>query len=303
VQGGPDMTAYLQRLQDLDSPLPEDDPMWLAARPDPGPPAGPPAPRQPAKLGPVLSEEDKERLRAEYRASTGLPATVSLEQFGEQTTEVIPGRAWVVLDLLSPSECEELIQEAEGKGLKPPGKGEQVDTQRQNLRTDNWIRPDLSAQLAARLPESLLGPVEHSPPYTSVRGIHSNWRVSCYRPGHAFPAHYDQADSVMVQHKEHVRQRYTSSHTLLIYLRPRDESFTGGATRFFQSGSYTADTLDIALPQGAGLVFQQRGQLHAGLPVSSGEKWIAQAGLLRGEPHQFLGPLSIFKYGPGLQTY
>ena len=57
-------------------------------------------------------------------------------------------------------------QEAEGKGLKPPGKGEQVDTQRQNLRTDNWIRPDLSAQLAARLPESLLGPVEHSPPYT-----------------------------------------------------------------------------------------------------------------------------------------
>ena len=58
------------------------------------------------------------------------------------------------------------VQEAEGKGLKPPGKGEQVDTQRQNLRTDNWIRPDLSAQLAARLPESLLGPVEHSPPYT-----------------------------------------------------------------------------------------------------------------------------------------
>ena len=55
--------------------------------------------------------------------------------------------------------------------------------------------------------------------------------------------------------------------------------------------------------QGAGLVFQQRGQLHAGLPVSSGEKWIAQAGLLRGEPQEFLGPLSIFKYGPGLQTY
>ena len=43
--------------------------------------------------------------------------------------------------------------------------------------------------------------------------------------------------------------------------------FQGGATRLFVDGNYTGKTVDVLLPQGYGLVFQQKGMLHAGLPV------------------------------------
>ena len=63
------------------------------------------------------------------------------------------------------------------------------------------------------------------------------------------------------------------------------------------------------VPQGWALVFQQKGLLHAGLPVEvsgggGGTKYIAQAGLLRAEPEPgvLTGPASLFKYGPGIQT-
>ena len=47
-------------------------------------------------------------------------------------------------------------------------------------------------------------------------------------------------------------------------------------------GTYGGRTIDICLPQGYALVFQQRGLLHAGQPVTGdGVKYIAQAGLLR----------------------
>ena len=39
-----------------------------------------------------------------------------------------------------------------------------------------------------------------------------------------------------MKHPERVRQRYTSTHTLLINLRRPGEDFQGGATRFFMDG-------------------------------------------------------------------
>ena len=56
--------------------------------------------------------------------------------------------------------------------------------------------------------------------------------------------------------------------------------------------------------QGYGLVFQQKGMLHAGLPVKGNNpKYIAQAGVLRGEPDGVVGQCGVFRYGPGLQSY
>merc|ERR1712032_1053568 len=91
------------------------------------------------------------------------------------------------------------------------------------------------------------------------------WRVASYGVGETFPAHYDQADSMTLAGEEQgTREVCTSSHTLLIYLSP-PETFAGGATRLFLSGKYDQDTVDIKLPQGYALVFQQKGMLHAGL--------------------------------------
>ena len=86
-----------------------------------------------------------------------------------------------------------------------------------------------------RLPEEFQEAVEASSPYT-------NWRVARYREGQTFPAHPDQADSVMVERKERARQRFTSTHTLhtlLINLTQPNRDFQGGATRFFLDGEWT----------------------------------------------------------------
>ena len=56
------------------------------------------------------------------------------------------------------------------------------------------------------------------------------------------------------------------------------------------------------LPKGGMLVFQQLGTLHAGLPIDSGTKYIAQTGLLRRQPEGFLKP-AVFRLGPGLKNY
>ena len=132
-------------------------------------------------------------------------------------------------------------------------------------------------------------------------------RQKCrYREGETFPAHQDQSDFVVVKHKERGKQRFTSSHTLLINLKSPGVDFDGGATRFFIDGGNRltdGDCVDICLPQGWALVFQQRGLYHAGLPVKGqGVKYIAQAGLLRGEPELgvVMGPTSTFKYATGL---
>ena len=54
--------------------------------------------------------------------------------------------------------------------------------------------------------------------------------------------HQDQADSVIAAHPTRVRQRFTSSHTLLINLRRRGEHFQGGATRYFMDGTVARDS-------------------------------------------------------------
>ena len=176
---------------------------------------------------------------------------------------------------------------------------------RTSNRTNNYCNSELTIRVNQRLPEELLEAVEASPPYTSVRGLHPNWRVGRYQSGQTFPAHQDQADFVTVRQPERGRQRYTSSHTLLVNLSQPGQDFQGGATRFFMEGTYTGRTVDIFLPQGWALVFQQRGLFHAGLSVSSGTKYIAQAGVLRAEPEPgvLTGPASVFKFAPGIQKY
>jgi len=296
-----DMSGYLRRLKDLDNPLPLDSPIFLPPRADNSPPAKDETTKKaPVKLPKPLTEEEKEAKNKAYHENIKLPPTKAWDNFTDDVTEVVPGKAWVVLNLLSEEECEEIIRQGEDWGLEADSKVRA----RTSLRTNNWINEELSIRVAKRLSEKLLGMVEASPPYTSVRCIHPNWRVAKYSQGQTFPAHIDQADSVVAQHPEKIKQRFTSSHTLLIYLRNWGKQFEGGATRLFLDGDYAGTTADICLPQGGALIFQQRGMLHAGMPVEGEQpKYIAQAGLLRGEPKHVSGPSAVFKYGPGLEKY
>ena len=125
--------------------------------------------------------------------------------------------------------------------------GEGEERIRTSNRTNNYCNEELTIRLNQRLPEELLKAVEASAPRTSVRGLHPNWRIGRYQAGQTFPAHQDQADFVTVRHQERVRQRYTSSHTLIINLRQPGQDFQGGATRFFMEGEMeeTVELLSI----------------------------------------------------------
>ena len=52
---------------------------------------------------------------------------------------------------------------------------------RTSNRTNSYCNEELTTRINPRLPEQLLDFVEASSPYTSVRGIHPNWRVARYQ--------------------------------------------------------------------------------------------------------------------------
>jgi predicted 2-oxoglutarate/Fe(II)-dependent dioxygenase YbiX len=289
---------------DLEKPFALDSPLAVGLlEPRPSPPVPPTSKPAPFKFPAPLSSERKEELQKAYWQHVASPAPSLFggqgkELSSDEITTVIPERAWVVPQLLSKEECAEVMRVGEEFGLESATPATGAQGLRTNKRTGNYCNPELAALVAKRMPTALLEAVEETKPHTSVRGIHPNWRVGRYDPGDFFAAHYDQADSLTVQ-TEHGKERYDSSHTLLISLSKRSE-FEGGATRLWPTGSYDDTAVDVELPQGYALVFQQR-LLHSGLAVRSGIKHIAQVGILRGMPQTVSSTVSTFRFGPGLQ--
>ena len=87
----------------------------------------------------------------------------------------------------------------------------------------------------------------------------------------------------------------------MLYL---SEDFDGGATRFFPTGSFENpnEAIDVRLPKGGMLIFEQYGLLHNGMPILEGTKMIAQSALVRAQPEGLVKP-AIFRWGPGLKRY
>ena len=90
----------------------------------------------------------------------------------------------------SEAECEEVIQLGEDWGIgEEDFKVSEEMRIRTSNRTNSYCNEELTTRMNPRLPEELLDAVEASTPYTSVRGIHPNWRVARYHEGQTFPAH------------------------------------------------------------------------------------------------------------------
>ncbi|CAE7627409.1 unnamed protein product [Symbiodinium pilosum] len=307
----PRMIASSERkmaiVADLEHPIPPTSRLaagLLQLRPTPPAPAAvfkPVGIKLPKPMSPRSKESVMQCIRVSYVSHVRrIVGGLGREIFSDGITTVLPGRAWVVPLLLSSDECSDVVRMGEEFGIEPPSGVGGVTGLRTSKRTANYCNPELAERVAKRLPEALLGAVEETKPYTCVRGIHPNWRIARYDAGDFFSAHYDQADSLTVQAGEG-KERYDSSHTLLILLSQRGE-LRGGNTRLWPSGSYDDTAIDVELPQGYALVFEHR-LLHAGLAIQSGTKHIAQVGILRGAPHRVSGPPSIFRFGPGLTYY
>jgi len=229
--------------------------------------------------------------------------------------------AFVVPNLLTPEECQALMDSAEGHGIVPPAKAN--GTPRTAKRTASYQNEELSTIINERL-APFLGEYfqknEDDHWCGEFHGVHANWRVVRYDPGDAFPAHQDQMDTIQKMDKRTGKKDYlVSTHTLLIQLTPPTHDLRdGGATRFYPKAKLGADTtsgqyeesIDVHLPQGWALAFPQMGLVHAGQPIpkldgedavaGKNSKYIAQAGILRNLPAGKLFRPSIFKLGPGI---
>jgi len=204
--------------------------------------------------------------------------------------------AWVVPKLLSEEECDECIAMGESHGLDPSRFG----TRRTSKRTSMYMNEELATRVAAYLPTELKEAMKQQDG-RDVSGIHANWRIVRYDQGDAFPAHFDQSDSKQIRNDDGTKDLLFSSHTLLINLSGSDK-LEGGETRFYPHGNYDY-AIDVKLPRGWGLIFRQRGMLHAGQPILQGVKYVAQAGILRFVPVNERVKPSIFRFGPGLQGW
>jgi len=226
--------------------------------------------------------------------------------------------AFVVAQLLTEEECEDLIKKAELAGLVPANKNQ--GTPRTAKRTDNYQDQDLSSVIESRIGATLQEErkMDSNSSFGEFYGLHNNWRILRYDARDSFPAHQDQMDSIRMLDKATGKtDMVVSSHTLIINLSGVSGE-GGGATRFYprckvggklpSSGAGGAGpydySVDVVLPRGWALAFPQVGMVHAGQPLKNTakqSKYIAQAGILRKLPPTKVLRPSVFRLGPGLQ--
>lgn len=245
-------------------------------------------------------------LGAEYKRAEERPATKTLDYKANPSLpdDVLEDdRVFIIRNLLSSEECDELIQAGEHHGIEPPT--DAAGTLRTAKRTSQYMNQELSTRLEPRIDDAVKAKIESNDGMGDFVGFHSNWRLVRYDNGDAFCAHQDQMDSHQVKKPDGSKDFIVSSHTLLIVL---SEGTLGGATRFYPNckvktselGQYE-ESVDVMLPKGWAIVFRQQGLIHAGQPAVSGPpKYVAQAGVLRLLPKDKLIQPNVFRLGPGL---
>ena len=144
----------------------------------------------PSSKGSETKEQTKNEHQLEYDENVKKPAgkTYLPEDFKDgELTEIIPGRAWVLPNVITPEECADWISRGQKAGLH-----EAKQKLRSSKRTAYYVDANMSETIKPRLTAELISNVEKSNPGTEFRGVHTNWRIAEYQTGCTFPAHYDQ---------------------------------------------------------------------------------------------------------------
>ena len=140
--------------------------------------------------GSTEKEQTKNQHQLEYDENVKLPAgkTYLPEDFKDgQLTEIIPGRAWVLPNVLTTEECSDWISRGHKAGMH-----EAKQKLRSSKRTSYYVDPEMTGVIKPKLTKQLITYVEKRDPGTEFRGVHDNWRIAEYQKGCTFPAHFDQ---------------------------------------------------------------------------------------------------------------
>lgn len=164
-------------------------------------------------------------------------------------------------NLLTELECNQLIGLASGKLIKAKTLGNQ------NFRTaeNTWL--DDSHEVVSQV--KLLVSTITSSPISHQEQVH----IVRYGTNGEYKEHHDYFEAGYPTHDSALKERGQRTHTCLFYL---NENFVGGETRF------TKKNLNITPKTGRMVVWTNtlpnklpdESTLHAGLPVTEGEKWL-----------------------------
>jgi prolyl 4-hydroxylase len=180
-------------------------------------------------------------------------------------------------DLLSPEECDALIQDAAPRMARstvvsPTGDPGLVH----EARTSNGMffkrgETEVVQRLEARIARLLRWPLEHG------EGL----QVLQYGPGTEYKPHYDYFGPEKMSSERHIRRGGQRVGTLLIYLS--DVPKGGGTVLPDAGGLMVPAARGNALYFGYALAHPASQSLHGGSPVIEGEKWVATKWLREGE--------------------
>ncbi|NBQ90282.1 MAG: 2-oxoglutarate-dependent dioxygenase [Betaproteobacteria bacterium] len=177
--------------------------------------------------------------------------------------------------LLSHEECDELVASAGPRmGRSETVRPDDGQAEIHEARTSSGMffergESDLIRRIEQRMATLLHWPVEHG------EGL----QVLHYRPGAEYKAHHDYFDPAAPGTAAVLRRGGQRVGTLVVYLNTPD---VGGATTFPDVG------LEVAPIKGNAVFFSYDRPhpvtltLHAGAPVTGGEKWVATKWLREG---------------------
>jgi hypothetical protein len=206
--------------------------------------------------------------------------------------DAVPG-AFQLLDLLSPRECQSLIQLSEEMGYLEDAA---VSLPRDIRHNDNvtWVTDPATDSIiyrrAAHLLEDRLGIFGGH----KALGINARFRFYRYGEGDFFKRHTDGAwPGSRVVNGELIGNAYPDRYSLMSFLILLNEDFVGGETRFFVNAENPmrparhrepANAVDVRTPSGGVLCFPHGTHpmhcIHSSEPISRGVKYIIRTDLL-----------------------
>ncbi|KAJ3046420.1 hypothetical protein HK097_000874 [Rhizophlyctis rosea] len=202
------------------------------------------------------------------------------------THPTIPG-CFMLQDVLTPSECSQILTAAESIGFTPdePIGGSAAD-QKSILAhnvfwlADQTILDPLLERVKPFLPTEIGG--------GALAGITARWRVYRYLPGLEYRPHIDGAwpQSGIDETGKYVYDLYGDRRSRLTFLVYLNDDFEGGGTTFFLP-SATEGVMDgrVVTPRAGCILCFPHGDaagslLHEGSAVTKGKKYIIRADVL-----------------------
>eukprot|EP01102_Stenamoeba_stenopodia_P009484 TRINITY_DN2799_c0_g1_i1.p1 TRINITY_DN2799_c0_g1~~TRINITY_DN2799_c0_g1_i1.p1 ORF type:complete len:226 (+),score=38.42 TRINITY_DN2799_c0_g1_i1:128-805(+) len=183
---------------------------------------------------------------------------------------------FLIHNLLTPDECQALIDAAEKEGFEDATKycHHYDDRLNDRMMSDD---PDLCYFLWNTAGLSKVIPTDWKYATRSglvPTGINSRWRYCRYTEGHYFGPHLDGAFSPNNQE--------ASCLTLMLYLNSTIDENSGGRTIFFDPKSDTRRVFAVDPKPGLAIVFPQDdgNYLHEGEKIHKGKKYILRSDIM-----------------------